>query len=189
MVIAVKQEIDYPIIDEEDVKKGMIRFGVGDANGIGAAESKSVCHGANIIPTDRLCSERGCAAFFVFSKKRPGLYFHPGPTSCVASATLRRRPGFVVYSLLATLMSPTLTTVCRTVHRSFLYPPSHLTVHRPPALHAINPVCRTILDRVELRPKNMKNITVAVSDNSYKTARLWAANSGTFGLSVRAARD
>ena len=25
----------------------------------------------------------------------------------------------------------------------------------------------------------MKNITVAVSDNSYKTARLWAANSGT----------
>ena len=25
----------------------------------------------------------------------------------------------------------------------------------------------------------MKNITVAVSDNAYKTARLWAANSGT----------
>ena len=107
MVIAVKQEIDYPIIDEAVVKKGMIRFGVGDANGIGAAESKSVCHGANIIPTDRLCLNESCAAFFVFSKTARFPGFHPGPTSCGRLGDLETPARFCCLLTTGYSMSPT----------------------------------------------------------------------------------
>jgi len=56
MVFTVEQEIDNAVIDEAVVKEGMVGFGIGDANGIGVAEPKSVCHGANIIRTNHRCT-------------------------------------------------------------------------------------------------------------------------------------
>jgi len=49
MIVAVDQKVDDSIIDEAVVKKRVIGFGVGDADGVSPSEAKSICHGANII--------------------------------------------------------------------------------------------------------------------------------------------